>query len=111
LDFEGDAEAGRSQMKREYLVVFEKGKESFGAQAPDIPGCFAVGKTLDETRERYLEAAESHLRWMANDHEPLPQPVTTKVEFLRIPGEAPSSYYVEWLAISVPVEQRHAVSA
>jgi predicted RNase H-like HicB family nuclease len=98
-------------MKKEYLVVFENGKTSVGAQSPDIPGCFAIGPTLEEARRRYLEAAESHLKWLANDGDPIPQPATSKVEFMRIPGEEPPSYYVEWLAIPVPSEARHAVSA
>jgi predicted RNase H-like HicB family nuclease len=98
-------------MKKEFLVVFEKGKESVGAHAPDIVGCFAVGQTLKEARQRYIEAAESHLQWLANDHDPIPQPVTTVVEFLRSPGEKPPTYYVEWLAISVPAETRQAIPA
>jgi predicted RNase H-like HicB family nuclease len=98
-------------MKTEFLVVFEIGKTSFGAFAPDIPGCFAVGSTLDETRRRFLEAVEAHLEWMASDHDPLPQPVTTVYDFSREPGEETSSYHVEWLAIPMPAEVRHAISA
>ena len=98
-------------MKKEFLVVFEVGKTSFGAFAPDIPGCFAVGPTLDETRKRYMEAVDAHLRWMAEDHDPIHQPVTTIYDFSRRAGEEASSYYVEWLAISLPVEMRIAVSA
>jgi predicted RNase H-like HicB family nuclease len=98
-------------MKKEFLVVFEKGKESVGAHAPDIEGCFAVGSTLDETRQRYVKAAESHLQWLANEHDPIPQPRTTVIEFSRTPGEKPPTYYVEWLAISVPAEKRHAIPA
>jgi predicted RNase H-like HicB family nuclease len=98
-------------MKKEFLVVFEVGKTSFGAFAPDIPGCFAVGPTLDETRKRYMEAVDAHLRWMAEDHDPIPQPVTTIYDFSRGVGEEASSYYVEWLAISLPAEMRLAVSA
>ncbi len=98
-------------MKKEFLVVFEVGKTSFGAFAPDIPGCFAVGPTLDETRKRYLEAVDAHLKWMTEDHDPIPQPVTTIVDFSRETGKEVSSYYVEWLAIHVPVEMRLAISA
>jgi predicted RNase H-like HicB family nuclease len=98
-------------MKQQFLIVFEVGKTSFGAFAPDIPGCFAVGPTLGETRRRYMEAVEAHLEWMANDHDPMPQPVTTTYDFSREQGEETSSYYVEWLPISVPVETRHAISA
>jgi predicted RNase H-like HicB family nuclease len=98
-------------MKTEFLVVFEVGKTSFGAFAPDIPGCFAVGPTLEETRQRFLEAVDAHLEWMANDHDPIPLPVTTVFDFSREPGEETSSYFVEWLAIPLPVEMRLAKSA
>ena len=98
-------------MKKEFLVVFEVGKTSFGAFAPDIPGCFAVGPTLDETRKRYMEAVDAQLRWMAEDHDPIPQPVTTIYNFARESGDEASRYYVEWLEISLPVEMRLAISA
>jgi predicted RNase H-like HicB family nuclease len=91
--------------------VFEMDKKGFGAFAPDIPGCFAVGPTLDETRRRYLEAVAAHLKWMANDHDPIPQPVTTTFDFSRETGKEASSYYVEWLTIPIPIEDRLAISA
>jgi predicted RNase H-like HicB family nuclease len=98
-------------MKTEFLVVFEVGKTSSGAFAPDIPCCTAVGPTLDVTRRRFLEAVEAHLEWMASDHDPIPQPITTTFDFSREPGEEASSYFVEWLAIKGPAEQRQTISA
>jgi len=98
-------------MRSDFLVVFEVGKTSFGASSPDIPGCFAVGPTLDETRRRFLEAVGAHLEWMASDHDPMPQPVTTIYDFSREPGEETSGYYVEWLPIPLPAEMRLAASA
>lgn len=98
-------------MKKKFLVVFEVGQSSLGASAPDIPGCFAVGPTLDETRRRFLEAAEAHLKWMANDHEPIPEPVTTAYDFAPRDGAEKPRYYVEWLAISVPSEALRAIPA
>ena len=32
----------------QYTVVIEKGPTSYGASVPDVPGCVAVGETLDE---------------------------------------------------------------
>jgi predicted RNase H-like HicB family nuclease len=98
-------------MNKEFLVVFEKGKTSYGAFAPDIPGCFAVGPTLEETRSRFLGAVEAHLNWMASDHDPMPEPVTTAFDFSPEPGSERSSYYVEWVLIPVPVHAQHAVPA
>jgi predicted RNase H-like HicB family nuclease len=96
---------------KEFLVVFEKGKTSYGAFAPDIPGCFAVGQTLNEVQSRFFEAVKAHLEWMASDHDPMPDPVTTSYDFAQEPGEERSSYYVEWVLIPVPVETHQAVSA
>ncbi|MGD0521567.1 MAG: type II toxin-antitoxin system HicB family antitoxin [Terracidiphilus sp.] len=97
-------------MKTEFLVVFEVDKKGVGAFAPDIPGCFAVGPTVDETRRRYLEAVESHLKWLAKDHDPIPQPATTTVDFSKSAGETTSRYYVEWLSIPMPAEKYQAIS-
>ena len=98
-------------MTKEFLVVFEAGKTSFGAFAPDIPGCAAVGQTLEETRTRYLGAAEAHLAWLARDHDPVPQPITTSFDFAREVPEEASYYVVEWLPIPMPVEAGYALSA
>jgi predicted RNase H-like HicB family nuclease len=89
-------------MKKEFLVVFEIGKSSLGASAPDIPGCFAVGPTLDETRRRYLEAVEAHLKWLAADRDPLPEPATTHFDFAPRTKKEKPRYYVEWLQVPVP---------
>jgi hypothetical protein len=37
--------------------------------------------------------------------------LTTTVDFSREPGEEGSSFYVEWLNISVPAEVREAIPA
>ncbi len=31
-----------------YLVVVEKGEQSYGAYVPDLPGCIAAGDTKEE---------------------------------------------------------------
>ena len=98
-------------MKTEFLVVFEIGKTSVGAFAPDFPGCIAVGPTLEETKRRYLEAVEAHLDWMASDDDPIPEPVTTIYDFAREPGEEVNSYFVEWLGIPMPAKASYAKSA
>jgi hypothetical protein len=48
---------------------------------------------------------------MADDHDPIPEPVTTTFDFAPTDGVEKSSYYVEWLAISVPAEALRAISA
>ena len=108
---QSDAQTGRDEMTKEFLVVFEAGKTSFGAFAPDIPGCYGLGETLEQTRERYLEAAAAHLEWMARDHDPMPEPKTTSFDFAREPEAEASYYVVEWLPIPLPVDAGYAISA
>ena len=33
-----------------YAVIFEKGDTSYGASVPDLPGCVAVGDSLEEVK-------------------------------------------------------------
>lgn len=45
----------------QYIVILEKGKSSYGAFVPDIPGCIAAGKTKEETLKLIKEAIEFHI--------------------------------------------------
>jgi predicted RNase H-like HicB family nuclease len=54
-----------------YLILFEKGETSYGAYIPDLPGCVAVGATLDETRHLIRVAVELHLEAMHADGDPV----------------------------------------
>lgn len=59
----------------QYLVVIERGPTSYGAYSPDVPGCYAVGDTLQETMALMQEALEGHIERMRTDGERLPEPV------------------------------------
>jgi predicted RNase H-like HicB family nuclease len=58
----------------EYVVILERGKDSFGAYVPDLPGCVAVGKTKVEALKLIREAIEFHLDGMRQDGLPIPEP-------------------------------------
>lgn len=45
----------------QYLVIFEKGENSYGAYVPDLPGCVAVGESMDEARGLISEAIQFHI--------------------------------------------------
>jgi predicted RNase H-like HicB family nuclease len=45
----------------EYLVVVEKGKSSYGAYVPDLPGCVAVGETRRDVRKLIREGIQIHI--------------------------------------------------
>lgn len=66
-----------------YTVLIEKGETSYGAYVPDLPGCVAVAKTLDEVKTLIHEAIEFHLEGMREDGEPIPQP-TTHAEYVEV---------------------------
>ncbi|MGA2133908.1 MAG: type II toxin-antitoxin system HicB family antitoxin [Bryobacteraceae bacterium] len=57
-----------------YLVLFEKSTTGFGAYAPDLPGCVATGRTLQETKERMTKAIQMHLSAMREDGDEIPPP-------------------------------------
>jgi predicted RNase H-like HicB family nuclease len=59
---------------KEYAVVYEEGPTSWGAYVPDLPGCVAVGDTLDEVQELIRGAIEMHLETMREDGDPIPEP-------------------------------------
>lgn len=52
-----------------YLVVIERGEDSFGAYAPDLPGCVAGGKSREEVLRLVHEAIEVHIQGL-----PIPEP-------------------------------------
>ena len=58
----------------EYVVIFEKGENSYGASVPDLPGCIAVGETMGEVKELIAEAIEFHIEGLRENGEIVPQP-------------------------------------
>ena len=58
----------------EYVVIYEKGDSSYGAYVPDLPGCFALGETLEEVQTLIDEAIEFHIEGLQEDGEDVPQP-------------------------------------
>jgi predicted RNase H-like HicB family nuclease len=59
-----------------YAVVIERGPSSYGASVPDLPGCFAVGTTLDEVSRLIEEAVEAHVALLRHRRLPVPRPST-----------------------------------
>jgi predicted RNase H-like HicB family nuclease len=60
-----------------YLIIIEKGDQNYGAYSPDLPGCVAVGDTVEEVQKNMQEAIRMHLKGMIEDREPIPVPQTT----------------------------------
>lgn len=51
---------GAKEMK--YAVIYEKSSNGWGAFVPDLPGCVALGFTLEETEELYAKPSSSTSR-------------------------------------------------
>ena len=64
-----------------YAVVIEKEQNSYGAYVPDLPGCVAVGDTLEEVKTLIQEAIEFHLESTIEDGDPIPLP-SSVVEYV-----------------------------
>lgn len=58
----------------EYVVIFEKGENSYGASVPDLPGCIAVGETMKEVKELIAEAIAFHIEGLQEDGDVVPPP-------------------------------------
>jgi len=76
-----------------YAVVIEKAAKNYSAYLPDVPGCIAAGKTVEETLDLLREALVMHFDAMSSDGEKIPDPeslvtyveVETPAERARVP--------------------------
>ncbi|MBD2081672.1 type II toxin-antitoxin system HicB family antitoxin [Leptolyngbya sp. FACHB-17] len=59
-----------------YAIVIEKGQTSYGAYVPDLPGCVAVGETIEEVRALIQEAIDFHLEGLREDGLSIPEPIS-----------------------------------
>lgn len=73
-----------------YAVVLEKAKRNYSAYVPDLPGCVATGKTVQETLSAIREAIEFHLEGLVEDREPVPDPKTL-VDYVEVSIPAAAS--------------------
>ena len=93
-------------MTRQYPVVYEWSGKNFSGYAPDVPGCMATAKTLDLIRSMLKGALESHLQWMQDDGDPIPNASDEVTVDMEPDAEFPQprGYYVivERLSITMP---------
>ena len=57
-----------------FLIAIEKANGNYSAYSPDLPGCIATGKTVEETERNMHEAIQMHVRGMLEDGLPIPEP-------------------------------------
>ena len=56
-----------------FLVVIEKADGNYSAYAPDLPGCVATGKTVEEAERNMHQAIEMHIQGLLEDNLPVPE--------------------------------------
>lgn len=61
---------------REYAVIYERGDRNWSAYVPDLPGCVAAGKTLEEAQTTITEAIEFHIEDLLLHGDPVPPPTS-----------------------------------
>ena len=66
-----------------FLIIIEQGNHNYGVYIPDLPGCIATGKTVEEVKANMREAIRMHLEGMIEDQEAIPSPHTL-AEYLDI---------------------------
>ena len=96
-------------MNRTYLIVFEKGKDSWSAFAPDVPGTGGLGDSVEEARQSLREGIGYMLEDCAERGVPLPEAKSTVVDFAEFdPNPDQSHYEIEWLTINLPEPSAHS---
>ena len=66
-----------------YAIVIEKSENNYGAWAPDLPGCVAVGDSVEEVERLMREAIEFHIEGMREDGDPIP-PSVARVNYVDV---------------------------
>ena len=66
----------------QYLIVIESGARNYSAYAPDVPGCVATGRTVEECEREMREALVFHFEGLREFGEPIPEPTIAAAAFV-----------------------------
>ncbi len=64
-----------------YAVVIERDDTGVSAFVPDLPGCVAAGKTVDEVLALMQGAIRLHVAGLREDGQPVPAP-SSEVDYV-----------------------------
>jgi predicted RNase H-like HicB family nuclease/predicted RNA binding protein YcfA (HicA-like mRNA interferase family) len=67
--------------KEHYEITIEQSNDCYSAYCPDLPGCVAVGDTLEETKELMLDSVRLHLEGLKQDGVLVSEPGSTSAFF------------------------------
>ena len=66
-----------------YAIVIEDAGSNYSAYAPDVPGCVATGRTVEEAERAIHEAIEFHLDGLRADKLPIPA-ASSRVDYVEV---------------------------
>jgi predicted RNase H-like HicB family nuclease len=70
-----------------YLIVIERADDGgFGAWAPDLPGCVALGDTIEDAEREMREAIAFHLKGLREQGERVPSPTAVAAVMMTVPA-------------------------
>ena len=70
-----------------YLIVLEQADDGgYGAWAPDLPGCVALGGTIEDAEQQMREAIAFHLEGLREQGEPIPAPTAVAAVMVTTPA-------------------------
>ena len=56
-----------------YLIAIERTSTGYSAHCPDVLGCAAVGKTVEDVVANMKKALEFHFEGLVEDGDPIPR--------------------------------------
>ena len=72
-----------SEAPMRYAIVIEEAGSNYSAYVPDVPGCVATGRTLEETEQQIRTAIELHLQGLRADNLPVPAALS-RVDYVEV---------------------------
>jgi predicted RNase H-like HicB family nuclease len=66
-----------------YTVIIEASAGNYSSYVPDLPGCIATGRTLEEVKRVMREAIAFHIEGLRENGLPVPPP-TSLCEYLEL---------------------------
>jgi predicted RNase H-like HicB family nuclease len=88
-----------------YLVIIEKALNNYSAFSPDVWGCAATGKTVEETLSQMKDALSIHLEAIVNDGEDVPKAKGISqhiADGVFKEGDIADEYFITEVEITVP---------
>jgi predicted RNase H-like HicB family nuclease len=85
-----------------YLILIGKTATGYSAHCPDVLGCAATGKSVEEVIKNMKEALEFHFEGMAEDSEAIPPPGGIRVYQDLLQDPEIEDYLLAHVAVPTP---------